>query len=73
MVVTKTILLVEDDPNLADGLTMNLEGEGYQVVHIDQGNLAFNEFKKGNFDLILLDIMLPGIDGLSICKMIRQV
>ncbi|MHA1795162.1 MAG: response regulator transcription factor [Promethearchaeota archaeon] len=72
MVVTKTILLIEDDPNLADGLIMNLEAEGYQVVHIDQGNLAFNEFKKGNFDLILLDIMLPGTDGLTICKMIRD-
>ena len=72
MVVTKTILLVEDDPNLADGLTMNLEAEGYQVVHIDQGNLAFDEFKKGNFDLVLLDVMLPGTDGLTICKMIRN-
>ena len=70
--VTKTILLVEDDPNLADGLIMNLEAEGYQVVHIDQGNLAFNEFKKGNFDLVLLDVMLPGTDGLTICKMIRD-
>lgn len=67
----KTILLVEDDPNLADGLLMNLEAEGYQTVHVDHGNAALPEFDKGNFDLILLDIMLPGTDGLTICRNIR--
>jgi len=68
----KTILLVEDDSNLADGLVMNLEAEGYQVMHIDHGRDAFAEFGRGNFDLVLLDIMLPGVDGLSICRQIRE-
>ncbi len=72
MAVTKTILLVEDDPNLADGLIINLEAEGYQVVHVDHGNLVLDEFHKGNFDLILLDVMLPGMDGITICKNIRK-
>jgi len=67
----KTILLVEDDPNLADGLMMNLEAEGYQAVHIDNGSNVINEFERGNFDLILMDIMLPGVDGLTLCKQIR--
>lgn len=67
----KTILLVEDDRNLADGLILNLEAEGYQVVHVADGNLAFDTFEKGIFDLVLLDIMLPGVDGLTICKRIR--
>lgn len=67
----KTILLVEDDRNLADGLTLNLEAEGYQVVHVADGNLAFDTFEKGIFELVLLDIMLPGVDGLTICKRIR--
>ena len=67
----KTILLVEDDRNLADGLLLNLEAEGYQVVHVADGNLAFDTFEKGIFDLVLLDIMLPGVDGLTICKRIR--
>lgn len=67
----KKILLVEDDPNLADGLTLNLEGEGYEVVHVDHGKYAVDEFDRGNFDLLLLDIMLPGMDGLTICKKIR--
>ncbi len=68
----KTILLVEDDPNLADGLILNLEAEGYQVVHLGNGNEVVGEFKRGNFDLILLDIMLPGTDGLTVCKRLRS-
>lgn len=68
----KTILLVEDDKHLADGLQMNLEAEGYQVVTVDEGNRALEVFTNGNFDLILLDIMLPGLDGLSICRALRQ-
>ena len=68
----KTILLVEDDPNLADGLMMNLEAEGYEAVHVDHGGLVIERFKRGSFDLILMDIMLPGIDGLTLCKEIRK-
>lgn len=67
----RKILLVEDDPNLADGLLMNLEGEAYEVVHVSHGDQALEEFERGNFDLLLLDIMLPGMDGLTICKKIR--
>ncbi|MEW6410863.1 MAG: response regulator transcription factor [Candidatus Zixiibacteriota bacterium] len=68
----KRILLVEDDPNLADGLLMNLEADGYEVVHIEHGRQALDEFQRGNYDLVLLDIMLPGMDGLTICKNIRD-
>ena len=67
----KTIFLVEDDQHLADGLILNLEAEGYQVVHVADGNLAMDAYEKGIFDLVLLDIMLPGVDGLTICKKIR--
>lgn len=67
----KTILLVEDDPHLADGLIMNLEGEGYEVVHVVHGQQGLDEFGRGNFDLLLLDIMLPGMDGLTMCKKVR--
>jgi len=67
----KTILLAEDDPNLADGLIINLEAEGYQVVHLANGADVIDEFSRGNFDLLLLDIMLPGTDGLTICKRLR--
>lgn len=68
----KTILLVEDDRNLAEGMILNLEAEGYQVVHVDDGSAALPTFRNGMFDLVLLDIMLPGMDGLTICKKIRE-
>ena len=68
----KTVLLVEDDVNLADGLVMNLEAEGYQVIHADEGNRALEVYDDGNIDLLLLDIMLPGLDGLSICRKLRE-
>lgn len=67
----KRILLVEDDPNIADGLLMNLEAEGYELLHIDHGSRVLEAFAKGSFDLVLLDIMLPGVDGLTLCKQIR--
>ncbi len=67
----KTILLVEDDKNLADGLLMNLEAEGYQVVLVERGSDVLDVFDKGVFDLILMDIMLPGVDGITLCRKIR--
>ena len=67
----KTILLVEDDVNLADGMMLNLESEGYQVVLVDRGSQVMDVFSKGMFDLVLMDIMLPDIDGLTLCKKIR--
>lgn len=68
----KTILLVEDDLHLADGLTLNLEAEGYQVIRVADGARVIPAYHAGNIDLILLDIMLPGKDGLSICRELRQ-
>ncbi len=68
----KTILLAEDDLNLGDGLVMNLEAEGYQVMIVHDGNAVMDHYRKGVFDLVLLDIMLPGTDGLTICRNIRK-
>jgi two-component system alkaline phosphatase synthesis response regulator PhoP len=68
----KTLLLVEDDNHLADGLSISLKSEGYQVVHVDNGLQVIEELGRGLFDMILLDIMLPGIDGLTVCKRIRN-
>ena len=61
----KTILLVEDDLNLADGLVMNLEAEGYQVVHVAQGAAVMEELSRGMFDAVLLDLSLPDSQGLG--------
>ncbi|MFH1687524.1 MAG: response regulator transcription factor [bacterium] len=68
----KAILLVEDDDHLAEGLMMNLQAEGYQVVHVSDGSAVEQEFGRGRFDLVLMDIMLPGVDGLTLCRRLRQ-
>ena len=65
------ILLVEDEENIRDTLKLNLELEGYEVVPIANGKNVIKTFKDQHFDLILLDIMLPEVDGLQLCEQIR--
>jgi two-component system alkaline phosphatase synthesis response regulator PhoP len=65
------ILLVEDEENIRETLQLNLELEGYEVVGIEDGKKVLPTFKNQHFDLILLDIMLPEVDGLQICEQIR--
>lgn len=67
------ILYVEDETDIAELVKMNLEAENYKVVHSRDGIDAIDKFKQQNFDLIILDIMLPGADGISICENIRLV
>ncbi len=70
--MSKRILVVEDEEHIADGLAMNLEAEGYEVVVCGDGNAALDYYRKGFLDLIILDIMIPGKDGLAVCREIRQ-
>jgi len=65
------ILLVEDEENIRDLLAMNLEMEDYEVVTVSEGNLVIPTFEQQHFDLILLDIMLPEMDGLHVCEQVR--
>lgn len=66
------ILLVEDELHIARGVIFNLEQEGYQVCHFEQGEAALAAFEQAPFDLVILDRMLPGISGLEVCRKIRQ-
>lgn len=66
------ILLVEDEETLAIGLEYNLSEEGYLVSWAKDGKEAIEKYESGNFDLIILDIMLPYIDGFEIAEMIRN-
>ncbi len=68
----KQILLVEDEKHIAEGIILNLEQEGYEIVWASDGNTALKYYNNGRFDLIILDIMLPGIDGLEVCRRIRS-
>ncbi|HEY2865842.1 MAG TPA: response regulator transcription factor [Pyrinomonadaceae bacterium] len=67
----KKILIVEDEKHLADGLRFNLEAEGYDAVVADNGEAALEELAAGQFDAIVLDIMLPGIDGFEVTRHLR--
>ena len=68
---SKTILVVEDDPNIQEALRYSLEKEGYRLVLANDGDIALTLAQEQDPDLVLLDIMLPGIDGLSVCKSLR--
>ncbi len=65
------ILLVEDDPTLRDTMAYRLRAEGYQVITAVDGPAALDAARKTHPDLVLLDLMLPGLDGLEVCKQIR--
>jgi two-component system alkaline phosphatase synthesis response regulator PhoP len=66
------ILLVEDNIDLATGLELNLKKEGYKVVKASTGEDGLRLAIQDNPDLIILDIMLPGISGLDVCRELRQ-
>jgi DNA-binding response OmpR family regulator len=66
------ILVVEDEPALQETLSYNLEKQGYEVETVGDGQLAVETARKFTPDLILLDIMLPGMDGFEVCKILRR-
>lgn len=65
------ILLVEDEESIRDVIKLNLEMENYEVVSTDNGKDALKFFHEQHFDLLLLDVMLPEIDGFQICEQVR--
>lgn len=67
-----TILIVEDDRNLAGLLKYNLEKAGYGCLHAATGEEALEQLRQHALNMVLLDIMLPGIDGFEVCRRIRQ-
>ncbi len=68
----KRIMVVEDDAHLADGLQINLELEGYEVLLAGSAEEGRDLWRTEGIDLILQDVMLPGIDGFAFCRQIRQ-
>ena len=67
----RCILIIEDDRHIAEGIQLNLTLQGYEVVVAHDGVAGLNQWKAVGPDLVILDIMLPGIDGLSILQSIR--
>lgn len=66
------ILLVEDEPHIARGIVFNLQEEGYLVDHADTGEKALDLLQGSSYALVILDLMLPGINGLDVCQTIRM-
>jgi two-component system, OmpR family, alkaline phosphatase synthesis response regulator PhoP len=65
------ILLVEDEEHLQEAIKLNLELEGYKVVAVSNGIEAVKVFKQERFNLVVLDVMLPELDGFGVCEAIR--
>jgi DNA-binding response OmpR family regulator len=69
--ITPRLLLVEDDAAVADVVALHLRGAGYELEHAADGHLALRRIESQRFDLVLLDVMLPGTDGFEICRRLR--
>lgn len=65
------ILVVEDEESFSDPLSFLLRKEGYEVAVTDSGTAALEEFERGGADLVLLDLMLPGVSGTEVCRQLR--
>lgn len=66
------ILIVEDERSIAEGIMENLEAEGYDVEIALDGPSGLDAVRRGGFDLVLLDVMLPGMDGFELCETARR-
>ena len=69
---TEKILVVEDEENIQELIRYNLDKEGYHVTCVLSGEKGLEAARTGNPDLVLLDLMLPGLDGLDICKELKR-
>jgi len=68
----KNVLIVDDEPDLVELVSYNLKKEGFQVATAPDGGVALEKARKKNFDLIILDLMLPGIQGIELCRILRN-
>ena len=69
---TNTILIVEDDPKTSSLVALYLEREGFKTVHAPDGDQALRKFKRQDFMFVILDLMIPRVDGWEVCRQIRR-
>lgn len=67
----KRILVIEDEKDMLYGLTLQLEAKGYEVISAGDGMDGLNKARAKNPDLIILDVMLPKLDGYKVCRMLK--
>ena len=70
---TVRIFIVEDEPRIARFLQIELDHEGFETAIEGNGTRAFERIMQEPYDLVLLDVMLPGMDGMTICKRVREI
>jgi len=70
--VMAKVLVVDDEPDAVELVSFNLKAAGYEVVTADDGNEAIKRARQHSPDLVLLDVMLPEVDGLEVCKLLRR-
>ncbi|MFH1416576.1 MAG: response regulator [Elusimicrobiota bacterium] len=70
--INKKILIVDDDLNIVELLEVNLKACGYETISASDGHKALDKINTENPDLIILDVMMPGMDGWEVCKIIRD-
>ena len=73
MDIAKRVLIVEDDPHIAELLRMHLSDDGFAVVQAADGDAGLRALESGEWDALVLDVMLPGVDGLEICRRARAM
>src|SRR5882672_3292709 len=71
--MAKQVLIVEDDENIAELLRLHLRDEGYAIEHASDGDAGMRLVERGDWDALVLDLMLPGVDGLEICRHARSM
>ncbi|KAB2957623.1 MAG: response regulator transcription factor [Thermoanaerobaculia bacterium] len=69
---TRAVLVADDEANLARGIAENLIAEGYRVTTVGDGIAALEEILRGGYDLVVLDVMMPGLDGFAVCEEARR-
>ena len=70
--MTVRLLLVEDDPRIRSALVLGLGDEGFEVLEAGSGEVALKVLDRERVDVVLLDLMLPGMDGFAVCRTIRD-
>ena len=70
--MARRVLVVDDEKNIVKGIRFSLEQEGFEVISAYDGEEALNQAKQNEFDIILLDLMLPKLSGLEVCQQIRE-
>tara|TARA_R110002049_G_scaffold154270_2_gene318730 strand:- start:2071 stop:2370 length:300 start_codon:yes stop_codon:yes gene_type:complete len=69
--MTRNVLIIEDNPGIGELLRIHVAELGMNPVLYERGDTGLARFREGGIDLVVLDLMLPGIDGLSVCREIR--